>query len=108
MLGALLDFDNHSLQKRRSGVLLETIVTTSNLPDASTHLDTVILDCAKPEWQRVTMLIAATVDVMKAQELDINAQTIAGRIYALTEAKALEAKGNIRRWRTSEIRRSSP
>lgn len=70
-------------------------------------LDRLILSCAKPEWQRVTMLIAATVDATKAQSVDVAAQTIAGRIYALTEAKELEAKGNIRRWRTSEIRRSA-
>ena len=80
-------------------------MTPSGETNAEPDLDTVILECAKPEWQRVTMLIAATVDVMKAQALEINAQTIAGRIYALTDAKQLEAKGNIRRWRTSEIRR---
>ena len=76
-------------------------------PDNPTDLDRLILSCAKPEWQRVTMLIAATVDATKAQSIDTTAQTIAGRIYALTEAKELEAKGNIRRWRTSEIRRSA-
>ena len=102
MLGAI----HAILQKRRSGVLLEIFVTSSDVPSlAPPELDTVILSCAKPEWQRVTMLIAATVDATKAQQLEIPAQTIAGRIYALTEAKQLEAKGNIRRWRTSEIRR---
>ena len=85
-------------------MLLETVVTAQDNP---TDLDRLILSCAKPEWQRVTMLIAATVDATKAQSIDITAQTIAGRIYALTEAKELEAKGNIRRWRTSEIRRSA-
>lgn len=95
------------MQKRRSGVLLEIIVTTTDDSSASNELDTVILACARPEWQRVTMLIAATVDATKAQSLEISAQTIAGRIYALTEAKQLESKGNIRRWRTSEIRRSA-
>jgi len=68
-------------------------------------LDSVILNCATPEWQKVTMLIAATVDATKAQSVEVSAQTIAGHIYSLTEAGKLEGKGNIRRWRTSAIRR---
>jgi hypothetical protein len=84
---------------------LEFRVTTPDLPDTAIDLDTVILTCATPEWQKVTMLIAATVDATKAQAVDVTAQTIAGHIYALAESGKLEGKGNIRRWRTSEIRR---
>ena len=104
MLRAVLDHVQ-ILQKRRSGVLLENSVTPPAEAEPTLELDTVILTCAKPEWQRVTMLIAATVDATKAQALEVSAQTIASRIYALAEAKQLEAKGNIRRWRSSEIRR---
>jgi Protein of unknown function len=80
-------------------------VTTPLPPAPLDGLDAVILDCAQTSWQKVTMLIAATVDATKAKDVDVTAQTIAGHIYALTEAGQLEAKGNIRRWRTSEIRR---
>ncbi len=80
-------------------------MTTPLPPAAQDGLDAVILNCAQPDWQKVTMLIAATVDATKAQAVDVTAQTIAGHIYALAEAGALEAKGNIRRWRSSEIRR---
>ena len=87
----------------RSAVSGAAVPATADAGD-TTELDSIILSCAQTEWQRVTMLIAATVDATKAQALDVKAQTIASRIYALTDAKQLDSKGNIRRWRTSEIR----
>jgi hypothetical protein len=91
--------------RRQIGVRLEIRVTAPDQPTTSVDLDSLILGCATQEWQKVTMLIAATVDATKAQAVEVTAQTIAGHIYALAESGKLEGKGNIRRWRTSEIRR---
>lgn len=63
-----------------------------------------ILSCADGEWRKVAMLIARTTDAARAQSIESTTQAIAERIYALTEAHRLEVKGNVRRWRTTEIR----
>jgi Protein of unknown function len=81
--------------------------TSDTATDPAPELDSLILACASQDWQRVTMLIAATFDASRANALDASAQTIAGRIYALTDAHQLEAKGNVRRWRSGEIRRKA-
>jgi hypothetical protein len=70
------------------------------------RLDAVILSCADGEWRKVAMLIARTTDAAREQSIDATTQSIADRIYALTAANSLEVKGNVRRWRTTAIRRA--
>ncbi|MBS0241503.1 MAG: hypothetical protein JSS20_04950 [Proteobacteria bacterium] len=72
--------------------------------EAADPLDRIVLAAAEAEWRKTAMLIARVVDAAKAQSLEATGQQIAARIYALVEAGRLEAKGNVRRWRASEVR----
>ncbi len=75
-------------------------------PTADADLDPMILACADEEWRKVAMLIARITNAARAAALEIDSQAIASRIYALAEANLLEVKGNVRRWRSAEIRRA--
>ena len=70
------------------------------------RLDAVILSVATAEWCKVAMLIARATDAARSQAIEAPAQVIANRIYALVAEKKLDATGNIRRWRASEVRRA--
>lgn len=80
-------------------------MTTPALTATAEDLDAMILRCATEDWQKVAMVIAKSFDAGKDKALEVTAHLIAERIYALADAKKLESKGNIRRWRTSEVRR---
>lgn len=71
-------------------------------PDA---LDALILASADADWCKVAVFIAKVVDAAKAQGAETSGQAVAQRVYALVEAGTLESKGNVRRWRASEVRK---
>jgi hypothetical protein len=60
-----------------------------------------ILSCAIDRWQKVAKIIAL-VSNPAADGKDFN--TIAVRIRALVDDGKLEAKGDLSRWRYSEVR----
>ncbi len=72
---------------------------------ADPRLDALILECAEGEWRKVAMLIARATDAARALPLDVTAQGIATRIYAMTSDHRLEVQGNVRRWRAAEVRK---
>jgi hypothetical protein len=61
-----------------------------------------LLSCASERWQKVARIIASVSDRADA---DTNFDTIAVRIRALVNEDQLEAKGDVSRWRYSEVRR---
>ena len=67
-------------------------------------LDTLILAAADGEWRKVALVIARATDAARAQNLDVTAQAIAQRIYALGDNKRLDVQGNVRRWRAGEVK----
>ena len=75
------------------------------VPSPNPRLDAVILQCVASEWCKVAMLIARTTDAARAQSIEVTAQDIAGRIYALAASGQIETQGNVRRWRAAEVRR---
>ncbi len=91
---------------RPAGKRPVVLTASTPVPARAAHprLDAVILSCADAEWRKVAMLIARTTDAAREQSIDATTQSIAERIYALTDAHRLEVKGNVRRWRTTEIR----
>ena len=56
------------------------------------------------DFEEYRDVIARATDAAKAQALDVPAQAIAQRIYALTDNKRLVVQGNVRRWRAGEVR----
>ena len=50
------------------------------------------------------MLIARATDAARAQSIAVSTQDIAAAIYALAGDNALIVTGNVRRWRSAEVR----
>ncbi|MEQ1714475.1 MAG: DUF3658 domain-containing protein [Hyphomicrobium sp.] len=71
---------------------------------AASPLDALILAASDGEWCKVAVFIAKVMDAAKAQGIEASGQAIAARVYALCEAGALEAQGNVRRWRAASVR----
>ncbi len=65
-------------------------------------LDAIILSSASERWQKVAKIIAVVSD--RAGDAT-NLDAIAGRIRILVGVGKLEAKGDLSRWRYSEVRR---
>jgi hypothetical protein len=74
-------------------------------PEQIATTDALIMAAATAEWCKVAVLISRTVDLAKAQNLDVPSSAIVTRIYALAESKALATQGNVRRWRAGEVRK---
>jgi hypothetical protein len=68
------------------------------------EIDALIFSFAKPNWQKVAKILALTADKLGVETSDDNCQPIADRIEALVKDGRLEAQGDLKRWRFSEIR----
>ena len=67
-------------------------------------IDALLLSSASGEWQKTALLISRVFEDPAFKGVDGLAAHIATRIQALVESGKLEAKGNLRRWRDSEVR----
>ena len=67
-------------------------------------IDALLLSTATGEWQKTALLISKVFEDPAFKGVDGLAAQIAARIQALVESGKLEAKGNLRRWRDSEVR----
>lgn len=72
--------------------------------EQAAEMDGLILSCASKDACKVAVLIARVVDAAKARGGEAGAAVIAPRIYALAEAGKLAVTGNVRRWRSAEIK----
>jgi len=68
------------------------------------ELDTLILSLAQPKWRKKAMIIARALHHLEAPSSDDVADTVADRIDRLVEMKRLEGRGDLSRWRFSEVR----
>ncbi len=67
-------------------------------------LDEFILSAATDEWQKTAVLISKVFDNPAFDSAANKAQDVAERLYILVDNGRLEATGNMRRWRDSNIR----
>jgi hypothetical protein len=67
-------------------------------------IDKLVLAAAGNEWVKTAVLISKVFDAPALKGIDGLGQIVAERIYILVDHGRLEAKGNMRRWRDSEIR----
>ena len=67
-------------------------------------LDTIILSMMSEEWQKIAVLISKVFDDPAYDEAEKSAQIVAERVYALIDANALTASGNMRRWRECSVK----
>lgn len=67
-------------------------------------IDGLLLSTANGEWQKTALLISKMFEDPAFKGVEGLAAQIAARIQVLVDAGKLEAKGNLRRWRDSEVR----
>ncbi len=67
-------------------------------------IDALVLSAASGEWQKTALLISKVFDDPAFSTEKDTAQSVAERIYTLVDDGKLEANGNVRRWRDSNVR----
>jgi len=73
-------------------------------PVAETDIDAIVLSAMKPRWQKVAMVVARSLELCRERALPIAAEVFGARILALADSDSLEATGDPRKWRHSEVR----
>jgi hypothetical protein len=68
------------------------------------EFDQLLLSFCSERWQKVARIIGETFDALEARGLPISADQADARMAALVGSGQLEAKGDIERWRYSEVR----
>ena len=68
------------------------------------RIDTMILSAVSADWQKTALIISKVFDHPDFDKEQLSGQNVAERIYTLVENGALNATGNIRRWRDSNVK----
>jgi len=73
----------------------------------STEFDEAILAAAGEHWRKVAMVVGRVADAhgVPIKEGEVRLRLIAERIEALVQDGRLEAQGDLKLWRHSEVRR---
>jgi hypothetical protein len=71
----------------------------------SADIDQVLLFFCEEGWHKVARIVGKTLVVFEERGLRITAQEIDDRMATLVGSGQLEAQGNIRNWRYSEVRK---
>ena len=76
------------------------------------QLDRLILSLATQRWQKTAMIIAQAVHQLESEHaqhaLDDPRGKVAERIEHLVDVRRLEVRGDLSRWRHSEVRLPNP
>lgn len=73
------------------------------MSDKTEQIDQLILSATTSEWVKTAVLISKVFDAPGFPG-GTTAQDIAERIYVLIDNGQVEGKGNMRRWRDSEVK----
>lgn len=76
---------------------------------SAADLDQILLSFCDRRWLKVARIAGKALDAIETRGTELDgtyADQIDARLAALVESKQLEAKGNIKRWRYSEVRLS--
>ncbi len=73
------------------------------------QIDNAVLAVAQASWKKVAMIIVGTASKLgnNFPRADEGYDLVANRIDAMIRDGRLEARGNTKEWRTSEVRRPS-
>jgi Protein of unknown function len=67
-------------------------------------IDGIIFSLMEKDWQKMAKVVGDAVGRFREIGLDISAEILAARLLALAEADRIEAVGDLRKWRFSEVR----
>jgi hypothetical protein len=89
--------------------IAEGVMGQENRPMDEFQIDDAVLAVAKPSWKKVALIIVETASKLgnKLPRTAEGYDLVANRIEALIRDGRLEARGNTKEWRTSEVRRQS-
>ena len=68
------------------------------------NLDNLILSLAETPWQKTAMIVARALDQCEALASEEFADRVTKRIAQLVKTGRLESRGDLARWRFSEVR----
>ena len=68
------------------------------------ELDEIILSLAEERWQKTAMMIVKALDRLEVEVLDVHGHRLVERIEHLVNEGRLEFRGDLSRWRHSEVR----
>jgi hypothetical protein len=70
----------------------------------ATELDQLLLSFCDVHWLKVARIVGKTLQTCEEHGVQISAEAIDARMTVLVGTRRLEAKGDIRNWRYSEVR----
>ncbi len=73
----------------------------------ASDIDRLLLPCCGAHWRKVARIIGRTYEALEERGSEISggiAKLMDARMAILVRSGKLEAKGNIKRWRYSEVR----
>ena len=71
---------------------------------AEADLDSIIFSALKPQWRKTAMIIAMALKDCEKLALPVGAEVLGVRIKALADVDRIESRGDLRKWRHSEVR----
>ena len=80
----------------------ENIVLPASVSEG--ELDQLIFSAVAPNWRKTARVIGDLVTRCEALSWPIDAEMLAARVQALTEAGTIESTGDLHAWRHSEVR----
>ena len=80
----------------------EDVVLSDSVSEAD--LDSIIFSFVRPRWMKTAKVLSDAYDRCLTLALPIDHQVLAARIEALGDADRLVGKGDLRKWRYSEVR----
>ena len=70
----------------------------------ASDIDQLLLSFCDKRWLKVARIIGKTLQTFEERGVRVTAEEIDARMEVLVGTRQLEAKGNIRNWRYSEVR----
>jgi uncharacterized protein DUF3658 len=70
----------------------------------TSDIDQLLLSLCNERWLKVARIVGQTMQTLKERGVRVPAEEIDARMEVLIGTRQLEAKGNIRNWRYSEVR----
>ena len=71
---------------------------------SETDIDAILFSVATRRWQKIAMIVILAAKRSQTLALATDVEIFGARVVALVEAGRIEAKGDIRKWRHSEVR----
>jgi hypothetical protein len=76
-------------------------------PLSEADFDTVVLSALGRHWRKVAAIVIRVVEKYEHTHPAITYEIVAARLKALSDADMIEAQGDLRKWRFSEVRLKS-